>query len=121
MPQNPRDGNREGVRAVLSPRAFAQPWASAMVGRSITSCARLVASDGAGVREGRPGYRDELPLVASGIERQLEHAERIVAADLAVRRGRPGEPVVTRAARTDHELPKATPDVQPALGILRSE
>jgi len=46
-----------------------------------------MAGVAARVRESLPRLRDELPVVGGGVERQLQHAEGCVLANLAVRLG----------------------------------
>src|SRR4051794_7473916 len=77
------------------------------------------ACPGAGVREGRPCYRDELPVVRAGMERQLQDAERRGIPDCAVGDdAREGPEVV--AARSDDELPDSR-RIRDAARVLRRE
>src|SRR5438874_13733597 len=59
-----------------------------------------------GVRERPPRFRYEPPVVARGMERQLQHAERVVVADF-VGLQRRAEWMVRFSARADDELPYA--------------
>ena len=74
--QPPREPHRAGPTAgyIKSSRGSASPGGS-------------VAVLAAGVGEGLAGLRDELPVVAPGVKRQLQHAVGAAVADLAVGRG----------------------------------
>src|SRR5215213_7796264 len=89
--------------------------------RSILLRTALVVTGGvAGVREGFVPRRNELPIVASGVERQLQHAERVRVAHLAV--GRDG-PKFSMALATGahHELPDAALGVCLPIRVLARE
>src|ERR1051325_2345521 len=72
------------------------------------------------VREATTGFRDELPGVARRSQHQFQHAERVVAPDLAVRDRRAGRPEVF-APRADHELADAAAWIGHALRRLGRE
>src|ERR1700752_2830780 len=60
---------------------------------------------GVGARVGEAaGGRDEPPVVAVGVERELQHTEGMGPADLAVRRGGALEVLGDGSARPDDEL-----------------
>src|SRR3990170_1442040 len=80
---------------------------------------RSAARAAARVLERPSGHRDEPPVVAVGVQRELEDAEGVRVADLAVRFGAP-ERVVALAAGADDEVPDAV-RVGPLVGILRGD
>ena len=77
------------------------------------------AGGGAGVGERLTGNRQEPPVVAPGVQRQLEQAEGAVL-DLAVGADRP-ETFLFLAAGPDHERPDAAGSVEDADRRLRRE
>src|SRR5215208_6236660 len=70
------------------------------------------------VREALAGLWDELPLVARGVQGQLQDAIAVAVADLAVGPGR-AEAVVARAAGADDELPDASTRIGLSRRVLR--
>src|SRR5687768_5475452 len=66
------------------------------------------------------GLRDEFPIIAIGIERQLEHAEGHVLANFAIRNRGP-DPVIVLAAGPDNEFTDAACPVERTIRVLRRE
>src|SRR5262245_41716356 len=80
----------------------------------------VVAGPAAGIAERPPRDRDELPLIASRPEGELEHAEGVLVVRLGVR-DRRAERVVARAAGAGDELPDAAREILLAGRGLRRE
>src|SRR5438477_13190289 len=78
------------------------------------------AAVGPGVGEGVAGGGGEAPVVAVGVQGQLEDPEGALLADLAVGGDGPLEGVVWPAARPSDELPQAG-GIGPALRVLAGE
>src|SRR5207245_11269341 len=72
------------------------------------------------VREGHPGFGDELPVVARGVERELQDAKGVVVAHLAVL-DRGHDRVMAPAARAHDELAYAARGIERPAPLLRRE
>src|SRR5256885_15986226 len=81
---------------------------------------RSVARSRTGVCERLPRLWYELPVIARGVERELEEPEGVVVPDLTVRPDC-GEVGVGFSTRSDDELSNAPCRVEAAARILRSE
>ncbi len=72
------------------------------------------------IREGHTGLWHELPVIASGLKRQLDDAKGVVVAHFAIGDCRLHR-VMVLAAGADHELANPALQVQAASGILGRE
>src|SRR5215213_5196024 len=89
--------------------------------RSILLRTALVVTGGVtGVREGFLPRRNELPIVASGVERQLQHAVRVRVEHLVVGLDGPNFGMAP-ATGAHHELPDAVMGVCLPIRVLARE
>ena len=73
-----------------------------------------------GIGEGLSGNRDELPVVAVRVQRQLEHTKGTVVENLTVR-DRRSRAVDAPASCTNHELAHTSRLIQPTAPVLGRE
>src|SRR5215204_6444341 len=95
---------------MTSPLAIADPW-------SPTN--ELVTGATPGIGKALAGFGDELPVVAGGMQAQLQDAEGLIVAHLGRRRQGLRKRSEVGAAGADHELADASPRVSGAGGIER--
>jgi len=81
----------------------------------------LVASSCSGISKRLARLRNELPVIALGVERQLEDAVSVVVARFAVGLGRAKRPVGIFPTAAHHEFTNAVVFVRFAVGVLRRE
>ncbi len=81
----------------------------------------LVTPSHARIGEGPSRNRDELPLVAPRVKSQLEDAERVIVADLAVGQGGSDEWMMRCTTGTHDELPEPSARISDPIRTLRRE
>src|SRR2546426_7577620 len=114
LAQNDRDGPQW-------PQPLSDPIAIVLFQPSANVFATaLVTGATPGIGEGLSGNRDELPVVAVRVQRQLERTKGTVVENLTVR-DRRSRTVDAPASCTNHELAHTCRLIQPAASVLGRE